>query len=302
MTQVTGRPTVRERVRGLAKKGLTQSEAARELGVSRQRISQLAAKLHLSFRPSGPDVPRKRFVQLTKQGLTRTEAARDLGMSLGQVDRITAELGVSFTPAWARPKPAATDLGRILQEARLARGYSYTRLGALSGLHDSHIRAIERGLVRGPREKTLRALADALDVSYHELVLAVPPTDRAVLGQQARELARKGLTKTEAARQMGVSRERLRVLAAKLDLTFAPFRREPKAPVTEFGRVMQEARLASGYSYAKLAALSGLHRRHVMALEGGRVRHPKEKTLRALADALGGRGLYKKLLDARGPS
>ena len=118
-----------EKVRGLAAKGLTQAEAARELGVSKQRVSQLAA-----------------------------------------------QLGLAFPPAWSRPKAAASELGRVVQAARLACGYSYVRLAALSGLHRWHVKAIERGWVRRPRTKTLRALADCLagHTSYEELARAVP--------------------------------------------------------------------------------------------------------------------------------
>ena len=102
----------------------------------------------------------------------------------------------------------------------------------------------------------------------------------------------------EAARQLGLSRARVSKLEAKLDLSFAPFRRQPQAPVTEVGRTLRAARLASGYSYSKVAALSGLDRSTVMDLELGRVLRPTEKTLRALAHYLGGRAQYKELVRA----
>ena len=102
----------------------------------------------------------------------------------------------------------------------------------------------------------------------------------------------------EAARQLGLSRARVSKLEAKLDLSFVPFRRQPQAPVTEVGRTLRAARLASGYSYSKVAALSGLDRSTVMDLELGRIQRPQEKTLRALADCLDGRALYKKLVRA----
>ena len=297
---MTARPTMHEQVRGLAAKGLSQTEAARELGVSRQRVSQLAAQLGLTFGPSYPPVPKARLERLAKQGLTQTDAARELGVSQKRVHTLAAKVGVSFAPVWSRPEAAVTELGRVLQAARLASGYSYSRVAALSGLHASHVRAIERGRVRRPTAKTFRALADSLagHTSHEELVRAAQPPEQAALEQRLRRLAKQGLTRTEAARQLGVSRQGVSWFAAKLDLSFAPFRRQPKAPATELGRILQAARLASGCSYSRVAALSGLHRSHVMDLELGRVLRPTEKTLRALADGLDGPALYEELVRA----
>ena len=287
-------------MRGLAAKGLSQAEAARELGVSRQRVSQLAAQLRLTFGPRVPPIPEEHLRELAEKGLTQREAARQLGVSRQRVSMLGERLRFSFAPAWSRPKAAATELGRVLQAARLACGYSYPRFAALSGLHESHVKAIERGWVQRPTAKTLRALADCLagHTSYEELVRAAQPPEQAALEQRLQELAKQGLTRTEAARQLGLSRARVSRLEAKLDLSFVPFRRHPKAPATEFGRILQAARLASGYSYSRVAALSGLHRRHVIDLEIGRIQHPKEKTLRALADCLDGSAQYEKLVRA----
>ena len=299
MARATVRPTRNEKLRGLAAKGLSKAEAARVLGVSRQRVSQLSAQLGLTFGPRYPPVPAERLKELAKSGLTKREVARRLGLSPERLRKIAADLGISFLPPLRRPKAAATALGRVVQAARLACGYSFPRLAALSGLHRGHVMAIERGLVRCPTEKTLRALANCLasHTSYDEL-LGVLPKDHAVLEQRLEELAKKGLSRTEASRELGVSGERVRRIAAKLHLSFTPFRREPKAPSTEFGRMIQRARLASGYSYSRLAALSGLDRHRVIDLELGRVRHPREKTIRALADCLDGQALYDQLMRA----
>ncbi len=165
-----------EKVRGLAARGLTQAEAARELGVSRQRVSQLAARLRLNFGPSYPPIPKAQLARLAKRGLTQTDAARELGISMKRLRAHARRLGVSFAPVWSRPRKPTTKLGRVLQTARLASGYSYARLGVLSSLHRHHVMDIEQGRVQRPREKTLRALADCLDghASYEELVHAVP--------------------------------------------------------------------------------------------------------------------------------
>ena len=165
-----------EQVRGLAAKGLSQAEAARKLGVSRQRVSQLADQLRLTFGPSYPPVPKARLARLAKKGLTQTDAARELGLSKRRLRATARQLGVSFAPVWSRPRKPTTKLGGVLQRARLAFGYSYARLAALSGLDRVHVRAIELGQVRRPTAKTLRALADCLDgpALYEELVRAVP--------------------------------------------------------------------------------------------------------------------------------
>ena len=176
MARATARKAMHEKVRGLAAKGMTQTEAAREIGVSRQRVSQLADQLRLTFGPSYPPVPKARLARLAKEGLTQTDAARELGVSRKRLCANAAKARVSFAPVWSRPRKPTTKLGRVLQKARLAAGYSYTRLGVLSSLHPLHIRDIELGGVRRPTERTLRALADCLDghTSYEELVRAVP--------------------------------------------------------------------------------------------------------------------------------
>ena len=297
---MTVRPTMHAKVRGLAAKGLSQAEAARKLGVSRQRVSQLAAQLSLTFGPSVPPISEEHLRELAKRGLTQTEAAMQLGVSPDRVGRLRERLRLSFAPFWSRPKATATEVGRVLQAARLACGYSYTRLAALSGLDHTSVSAIERSSARRPTPKTLRALADCLadHTSYEELIRAAQPPEEAALEQRLRELAEEGLTRVEAARQLGLSRARVSKLEAKLDLSFAPFRRQPQAPATKLGRILRAARQASGYSYSKVAAVSGLDRSHIMDLELGRILRPQEKTLRALASSLAGHASYEELVRA----
>ena len=113
---------------------MSQADAARELGVTRQWVSKLAGEQRLSFKPSRSEVPQDKLEMLARRGLTRTEAARHLGTSPQRVGDLAAKLGLSFTSAvWGRPKAAATELGRVLQETRLAKGYSYARLAERSG-------------------------------------------------------------------------------------------------------------------------------------------------------------------------
>ncbi len=290
---------LKERLADLAANGLTQAEAARILQVSPQRVSQVKAELGLSFRRRLPPVSQERLEELVERRFTRAEAARELGGSPDRVSQLAAKLGLSFAPALRSPRAPGTALGRILQEARLRARLSYRELAALSGLHKREIANIEVGQTRHPRESTLRALAGGLQghTSYDELVEAAGRRYPEVPPERLKELVERRLTQKEVAKELGVSRWRVRELAAKIGLSFAQARRTPKAPTTEFGRVLQTARLASGYSFTRLSVLSGLHRRHVIELERGRVRRPQDRTIRALADCLDGHASYADLVN-----
>jgi transcriptional regulator with XRE-family HTH domain len=137
-------------------------------------VSQLAAVLKLSFRRSYPTVSKGELSALARRGRTQTEAAKELGVSQKRISSLASRYGVRFAPVWSRPRAAATELGRLLQRARLALGYSYARLGQLTGLHRRHIAAIEVGQVRRPTERTLRQLARSLrgQLSYDALARA----------------------------------------------------------------------------------------------------------------------------------
>jgi transcriptional regulator with XRE-family HTH domain len=245
-----------------------------------------------------PPISAVELKKLAKKGLTKSEAARQLGASAERVSRLGNELGLSFASAWSRPKPPVTKLGAIIQKARLASRFSYAKLAAASGLHEGHARAIEQGMVERPNERTLRALAAGLAgrTSYDELARAAVPESEVRFVGRLRKLAERGLTKSEAARRLATSRDRVSEMAARHGIAFVTYRRPPKAAATEFGRILQAARLAAGHSYSQMAALSGLHRRHVMDIEVGRVRQPTEQTIQALANSLGGKSLYTKMV------
>lgn len=296
----TVRATPKERLPELARRGLTQAEAARELGVSRQRVGQLVGELGLNFRPCHPVVTKRQLEALAKKRLTQTEAARELGVSQKRVSKLAGEFDLRFATVWSRPRPATTKFGKIFQAARLEAGYSYGRLGEKTGLHREHIKALERGHVRRPREKTLRALADRLQgyATFRELSEAAWAGHPPVTEERLRALADKGLTQREAAKELGVSQKHVSKLASRFGIAFTKAWRKPQPAATPFGKVLQKARLACGHSYSRLGALSGLHRRHVIDLERGRVRHPREKTLRALAKCLEGRASYNDLVRA----
>ena len=128
--------------------------------------------------------------------------------------------------------------------------------------------------------------------------LTFRPSYPPVSASKLRALAKKGMTQTEAAEQLGVSQKRVSTIAARLDIKFAPVWSRPRPARTPLGKLLQGARLDAGYSYARLAALSGLHRRHIAAIEVGQVRRPTEKTMRALAKSLKGRVTYDQLTSA----
>jgi transcriptional regulator with XRE-family HTH domain len=166
--------TTVDKLPALAKKGLTQAEAARKLGVSRQRVSQLVAKLRLRFTTYAKPVKTASLAALAKRGLTQTETAKQLGVSQQRVSKLASEHGITFSPLSMRPRTPATQLGKVMQKARLAHGYSYTKLAERSGLDRHHVTAIEVGRVRRPTPKTLRSLAKCLrpHTSFAALVQA----------------------------------------------------------------------------------------------------------------------------------
>ncbi len=171
--------TTVDKLPALAKKGLTQAEAARKLGVSRQRVSQLVAKLRLKFRTYARPVKTARLAALAKRGLTQTETAKQLGVSQQRVSKLASEHGITFSPLSMRPRAPTTKLGKVMQGARLKHGYSYTKLAALSGLDRHHITAIEVGRVKRPTPRTLRSLAKCLrpHTSYADLAKAAQAKD-----------------------------------------------------------------------------------------------------------------------------
>lgn len=194
--------TTVDKLPGLAKKGLTQAEAARKLGVSRQRVSQLVAKLRLKFTTYAKPVKTGRLAALAKSGLTQTETAKRLGVSQQRVSKLASEHEISFSPLSMRPRTPTTKLGKVMQKARLAHGYSYTKLAERSGLDRHHITAIEVGRVRRPTPKTLRALAKCLrpHTGYAALVQAAQAKDDSGHRAASKKKGRAGSRRRKAKR------------------------------------------------------------------------------------------------------
>lgn len=66
----------------------------------------------------------------------------------------------------------ARQVGRVLRKFRTDRGMSQEVLSGLAGLDRTHYSKIERGL-RNPTIDTLFKLSQALDISPHEIIIAI---------------------------------------------------------------------------------------------------------------------------------
>jgi len=64
----------------------------------------------------------------------------------------------------------ATIIGSRIRAARKARGLTQIELGEVVGIAQPQVSALERGATRNPKADTLRALAEALDVSADYLL------------------------------------------------------------------------------------------------------------------------------------
>ena len=60
-------------------------------------------------------------------------------------------------------------VGRRIRAARVERSLTQKALGALAGVHDVHISRLESGVL-DTRLSTLRKIAEALEVSPHDLL------------------------------------------------------------------------------------------------------------------------------------
>ena len=81
-----------DQVAELAKTGMTQFDIARRLGVTPQRVSQIAKRRGL---PSRVDVLKRRLREEC-EGMTHTDAARHLGASVSAVAKWTEDLPDGF--------------------------------------------------------------------------------------------------------------------------------------------------------------------------------------------------------------
>ena len=104
--------------------GMTQSEAARALGISRRSVCRYAKKLSLRFPPYRSrriDV----WTQCAQQGMTRVEAAKALGTTVTAARMAAKRYGLKFRPSPRGRPPKLPDFngqdGRVYRKMRNAK-------------------------------------------------------------------------------------------------------------------------------------------------------------------------------------
>lgn len=73
------------------------------------------------------------------------------------------------------------DLGKLIRDARLAKGLTQEELGKLVGVQKSAIAKYENGRVVNIKRSTLQGLAKALDLKGSDLVIESNPKEAASL-------------------------------------------------------------------------------------------------------------------------
>lgn len=74
-----------------------------------------------------------------------------------------------------------TDIGKLIKDARLAKGYTQEELGNLVGVQKSAIAKYENGRVVNIKRSTLQSLAKALDLKGSDLIIESSPSEAASL-------------------------------------------------------------------------------------------------------------------------
>lgn len=73
------------------------------------------------------------------------------------------------------------ELGKLIKDARLAKGLTQEELGNLVGVQKSAIAKYENGRVVNIKRSTLQGLAKALDLKGSDLIIEVNPKEAAEL-------------------------------------------------------------------------------------------------------------------------
>ena len=73
------------------------------------------------------------------------------------------------------------EIGRLIKEARLAKGLTQEELGKLVGVQKSAIAKYENGRVVNIKRSTLHGLAKALDLKGSDLIIEADPKEAAEL-------------------------------------------------------------------------------------------------------------------------
>lgn len=120
--------TTAQRIAELAAKGLSQKDAAQTLGVSKQRVSQVAKKHGISFTKRPPPHVSQRIERLQAEcaGMTVAQAAQHLGVSPSMVRLDTKRSGFHGLVSASTRRPRFERTERILEcaPALAAAGFS----------------------------------------------------------------------------------------------------------------------------------------------------------------------------------
>ncbi len=73
------------------------------------------------------------------------------------------------------------DIGKLIRDARLAKGLTQEELGKLVGVQKSAIAKYENGRVVNIKRSTLQGLAKALDLKGSDLIIESDPKEAATL-------------------------------------------------------------------------------------------------------------------------
>lgn len=73
------------------------------------------------------------------------------------------------------------DIGKIIKDARIAKGLTQEELGAIVGVQKSAIAKYENGRVVNIKRSTLQSLAKALDLRGSDLIIESNPNEAASL-------------------------------------------------------------------------------------------------------------------------
>jgi ribosome-binding protein aMBF1 (putative translation factor) len=112
--------------------------------------------------------------QPAKARLAKPRPARARAAKPNQTAQATKAKGTKAKPAKAKvPPPVQVAFSENLVLLRLAKRLTQEDLAARAGLKQSHISALECGVME-PRLRTLIALADGLDISMNRLVPRSP--------------------------------------------------------------------------------------------------------------------------------
>ena len=131
------RPCRVREISALAERGLPQSAVAERLGVSRQRISTIAKRHGVTFRPAlAAQATKDALVSCRDRGMTRAEAAEALGCCYTTILNRIAKHRIRWPKDVSRPKQHGPVAKAILENVAVlaSRGFSKAEAAAELGI------------------------------------------------------------------------------------------------------------------------------------------------------------------------